>query len=88
MRAGAGELRRDEDEQLVEQALTEKGRGDSRTALEEERLDALPGEGCSLRGERADSPRELRVVGKRGAIGAYCGRVMGRNILCRRRRAL
>ena len=63
----AGEPRRDEDEQLVDEPGLEERGGERRPALEQERLDALGGERGELLAERSRAELELRALRQRAA---------------------
>src|SRR5262249_38675687 len=66
-RAGAGEPRGDEEQQLVDETLGEERRRERRAALEQERLDALGGERLELVADRAGSRLEPRSRRERPA---------------------
>ena len=63
----AGEARRDEDEQLVDEACLEERCSERRTALEEQRLDAVGRELLELLAERSRAELELGALGQRAA---------------------
>src|SRR5262245_34010289 len=63
--ARTGEHRRDIDEELVDEAFLQESRGEDRSALEHERLDAFCGELTELLGERTAAKLELRALGER-----------------------
>src|SRR4051812_39245504 len=65
-RPGARQARRDEDEQLVDEPGAEERGGERRSALEQERLDALAAEPSQLVLERAGHELELRGGGEGG----------------------
>ena len=64
---GARERRRDEEEQLVDEARLQERPGERRAALEQQRLDALGGERAQLVLERAGAQLELGAVRQRAA---------------------
>src|SRR6476659_7917360 len=63
----ARENRRDEQQQLVDEAGLEKRRGEGRAAFEQERLDAVRGERLELLLERAAAQLELGSLRQRAA---------------------
>src|SRR5918996_1912966 len=63
----AGELRGDEDEELVDEILLEERRGERGAAFEQERLDAVRRERFELLAQRARAKLELGPLGKRTA---------------------
>ena len=66
-RPGARERRRDEEEQLVDEAGLEERARERRAALEQQRLDALGGERAQLVLERARAELELGALRQRAA---------------------
>ena len=66
-RPGARERRRDEEEQLVDEACFQERPGKRRASLEQQRLDALGGERAQLVLERAGAQLELGAVRQRAA---------------------